>query len=234
MKRRRLTPSRLENKWTEGELDLGEWLARAEERCLRVGMLTERLEREREEVLKKIEDYRKREATQQIPVDSSKQGAGGMDPCSGTRKHAPTVVGDKHASTGNGGSYTLLGLIGWWRRMEKEEENFWKTADRRQQAAIAKVSFFTTKFVKNLQTTPRKNYLLEKNKSMKDSSIPALHISRDAEKRKEFYDHSQGSPSKRQNTQFMITREFWVGKSRSDEQQLLISTNYIAAQPLSV
>ena len=67
MKRRRLTPSRLENKWTEGELDLGKWLARAEERCLRVGMLTERLEREREEVLKKIEDYRKREATQQIP-----------------------------------------------------------------------------------------------------------------------------------------------------------------------
>ena len=34
MKRRRLTPSRLENKWTEGELDLGKWLARAEERCL--------------------------------------------------------------------------------------------------------------------------------------------------------------------------------------------------------
>ena len=45
-----------------------------------------------------------------------------MDPCSGTGKHTPTVVGDKHASTGNGGAYTLLGLIGWWRRMEKENE----------------------------------------------------------------------------------------------------------------
>ena len=63
-------------------------------------MLTERMERENEEVLKKMEDYRKREATQQIPddVDSKKQGAGGVsnheksihepDPCSGTGKHA--------------------------------------------------------------------------------------------------------------------------------------------------
>ena len=69
---------------------------------------------------------------------------------------------------------------------------------------------------------------------MKDSSIPTILKLKDAEKRKHIYDHSQGSPSKRQNTQFKITRQFWVGKSRSDEQQHHIPTNLSAAKPSSV
>ena len=160
-----MAPPRPKNRNKEEEIELGKWLEKAEQRCLRVGMLRERIEKEKVEVVKRMEEYRKRETSQYGEINS------------GTEKHAPSELEDtnttqqtsspeedyhtpeiktnvpsgtrKHASTGIGGNYTLLGLIGWWRRVEKEEETFWKTAGRRQQATQSKVSFLATKFGKN-------------------------------------------------------------------------------------
>ena len=67
MKRRRLTPSRLENKWTEGELDLGKWLARDDD-----------------------VDSNKQGAG---GVSNHEKSIHETDPCSGTGKHAPQVQG---------------------------------------------------------------------------------------------------------------------------------------------
>ena len=208
LKRRRLAPFRPINRNKEEEMELGKWLEKAEQRCLRVGMLRERIEKEKTEVLKRMEEYRKRETSKHVEINS------------GTGNHAPSELEDttttqqtsspeedyhtpeiktnvpsgtrKHASTGIGGNYTLLGLIGWWRRVEKEEETFWKTAGRRQQATQSKVSFLATKFGTKLRkATPRKHHPAEKNKKGdQDSPIPTLNLIKDAAKRKYFSDHS--------------------------------------------
>ena len=102
-------------------------------------------------------------------------------------------------------------------------------------ATQSKVSFLATKFGSKLRkTTPRKYQPAEKiKKDDQDSPIPTLNLRKDAEKRKYFSDHSQGSPSKRQNMNFKITKKNWVGKSRSEEQQHLLLTNHSAAQKSS-
>ena len=64
LKRRRLAPFRPINRNKEEEMELGKWLEKAEQRCLRVGMLRERIEKENVEVLKRMEEYRKRETSQ--------------------------------------------------------------------------------------------------------------------------------------------------------------------------
>ena len=140
-----MTPTRLEGIKIEEELDLGNWLERAEKICLRMGLLKERKESEKTDVLERMKGYRKKETSQQNPDDSDSnhlevhQEVNLMP--SGTGKHTYTGAGEhsnhqegaqehiinvpsgtgKYASTGNGGKYNLLGLIDWWRRIKKQE-----------------------------------------------------------------------------------------------------------------
>ena len=82
-------------------MELGKWLEKAERRCLRVGMLRERIEKEKTEVLKRMEEYKKRETSQHGEHENhTYTGAGSpsnheeCDHVSGTGKHAPSELED--------------------------------------------------------------------------------------------------------------------------------------------
>ena len=51
-----------------------------------------------------------------------------------------------HASSG-GGEYNLVGLIGWWRRLEKGEESFWNECRIKQREKLSRIST-TLSFIK--------------------------------------------------------------------------------------
>ena len=52
-----------------------------------------------------------------------------------------------HASSVGGGEYNLVGLIGWWRRLEKGEESFWNECRIKQREKASRRST-TLSFIK--------------------------------------------------------------------------------------
>ena len=169
-KRMRLSSSREE----DTDLDLGLWLCQAEARCNRVGWLKERIENEKLEMLRRLEQYRARPPN----YDSEPEGwgdninkkVGGVD---GGKVNQPThppsppksnikisedplpdglneVVPTSNVPTRNlmrtmnPKPYNLLGLVGWWRRHEKLEEAFLRSPSTPRKPPIPSIRTFFT------------------------------------------------------------------------------------------
>ena len=96
---------------------------------------------------------------------------------SGTGDHTTTVCSVDNLSAGEilpkgrnkKKEYNLMGLLGWWRRNEKDEEKFWKETIKKQEE--------TQKRIMSKMNFVRKMCVIEKKKKSLDATVPNENIS---------------------------------------------------------
>ena len=117
---RKLLEERLEQNLQDSfEPNLGKWLEIAEQRCIRVGNLTRRLELERELVLRKMSELQARGAQDVQQCD----GLHSLQEAKGPDLKDENNLGKKSLQKGNS-DYCLTSYSAWWKRMEKVERKF--------------------------------------------------------------------------------------------------------------
>ena len=231
---------RKDSNWFERDeqweaMDLGNWLEKAEARCNRYGLLRIRMQVEREEVLRKMENMRN-ESLQDVGEDVLDGWRASIKVVSGgTGDHTATVenvisAGEilskgwknpKDKNQNKNKEYNLVGLLGWWRRIEKLEEKFWNDSAMKKQEENIKRMHFQSKinFVRKMSGSVRKT---EPNESGKPDEVDKPTRGYLEPKRKLFpVEELAGSPNKirKTNASFTSTWRFWVGKERCTEQQ---------------
>ena len=133
---------------------------------------------------------------------------------------------DNATTAGGGGEYNLVGLIGWWRRIEKEEEYFWKECIRKEEYKLrrrsTKMSFIKRFYpAANLEEDGKINLtgiLLQVDENNQERTV-ALNPEKTLKQKRKIDNSVQqmGSPSKirKTNTTFSSTQQFWGGKQGS-------------------
>ena len=162
------------------DLDLGLWLCQAEARCNRVGWLKERIESEKLEMLRRLDEYRASPPNYDSEPegwrDNTNKKVGGVeggkvnqpthppsppkanikiseDPLpDGLKEVVPTSNGPtrNQMRTMNPKPYNLLGLVGWWRRHEKLEEAFLRSPSTSRKPHIPSLRKFFTQCTGNI------------------------------------------------------------------------------------
>ena len=133
----------------------------------------------------------------------------------------------------------LVGLLGWWRRIEKSEEKFWNDSAKKQQEENIKKMKTQSKinFVRKMSGSVRKSKPNESRKPvevdtptrgyLESNLLKVKHAPIHKPKRKLFpVEELAGSPTKisKTNASFTSTWRFWVGKERCTEQQHVLHT----------
>ena len=122
--------------------------------------------------------------------------------------------------------YNLVGLVGWWRRNEREEEKFWKESKKKlEEKNIRTMSRMS--FVRNMSGKPHE---MESQVEVKTpvkvdfdpNLLSGMHATNSNSKRKLFLaEDLAGTPSKvrKISASFTSTWRFGEGKEGCEEQQ---------------